>query len=430
MTNYIDMSYNAQVNDLSALPKGGNILQRYKVKSSLQVDRGRWYVQCRIYDTDTDECFQRKRSTGLKADRNKRKAEAMIPDVISQIMVEFNKPSIKAEPTVGEYINIWLDKRRKSTRESTMYSYQLYADKYFLPTLGNVPIRKLTYRSVQSFYDKLATEHKSNSLRKYNCVLKGALDEAVRDEIIKANPADRVEFPKQDKFEGSAYTAEQMFALLRAVQGVGEPLQACVVLAGCYGLRREEALGLRWKDIDFENGCLHICNTVTKAGNKVVEAERTKTKKSQRDIPLVDSTIDYLKFLKEEQISNGLKLDRVVRKPDGTYPTPDYITHAFTKLLKKAGLPHIRFHDLRHTAATLLSASGVKPKQISEFLGHESVLTTLDIYADVYDTEKAETSDAMSAIYKSSALCYAFCYASPPDMLHSDKETKSKSSQK
>ena len=130
-----------------------------------------------------------------------------------------------------------------------------------------------------------------------------------------------------------------------------------------YGLRRSEVCGLRWQDIDFDNGAMHICNTVVKGDMKYIEEERTKTKKSDRVIALVDFTVPHFKSLKEQQQTAGLIPGKVCRWPNGDDIKHDYISKKFGKLLKENGLPPIRYHDLRHTAASLLIASGATPQQ-------------------------------------------------------------------
>lgn len=217
-----------------------------------------------------------------------------------------------------------------------------------------------------------------NTLRKHHVVISGTLLDAVRDGIITTNFADYVEFPRREKYEGKAYTPEQVAALLEAVEQEGEPIRAGVTLAVCYGLRRSELLGLRWEDINFEAKTLSGKNTVTKYWGLVVEAEQTKTKKSRRTIDLIESTIPYLSRLKQTQERDGLALDKVCVWPDGRPVRPDYITVRTSRIMEKYGLEHIRVHDLRHTAATLL-ASQATLKQVQEFLGHEDIATTGNI---------------------------------------------------
>ena len=188
--------------------------------------------------------------------------------------------------------------------------------------------------------------------------------------------ADRVEFPTSHKFMGAMiYSEAEVNLLLNKAKEAGEPIRAAITLAVCYGMRRSEVLGLRWKDIDFERKTLTVCNTVVQNGELRIEEERTKTAKSHRSIGLLPMTIPYLKELREKQSAAKLKTDKVVAWMDGQEVRPDFIYRKTRQLMKKCGLPVIRFHDLRHTAASLL-APHVTPKQLQEFLGHEDISTT------------------------------------------------------
>jgi len=193
------------------------------------------------------------------------------------------------------------------------------------------------------------------------------------------------------------YSEAEVNLLLNKAKEAGEPIRAAITLAVSYGMRRSEVLGLRWKDIDFERETLTVCNTVVQNGELRIEEERTKTAKSHRSIGLLPMTIPYLKELREKQAAAKLKTDKVVAWMDGQEVRPDFIYRKTRQLMKKCGLPVIRFHDLRHTAASLL-APHVTPKQLQEFLGHEDISTTLGIYAHVLDDQKRETTAAMNNV--------------------------------
>lgn len=194
---------------------------------------------------------------------------------------------------------------------------------------------------------KVKQRSKSTGFKVKNSTKRKA-EQTMRDGVIPVNFADYVEFPKAEKFEGKAYSVEQVAALLSAVEQEGEPIRSAVMLAVCYGLRREEICGLRWKDIDFDAGKLYIKNTVTQNGTLRIEAGRTKTDKSHRVIDLIDSTVPYLTNLKETHQKSGLTLDKVCVWPDGRAVRPDYITSKTGKVMKAYGLERIRVHDLRH----------------------------------------------------------------------------------
>ncbi len=370
------------------------------ITASLVNDRGTWTVKARVFDPITGKVRQRTRSTGFKVkDSTKRKAEAMMKEIIEQWQAEAEGVERSVSPLFSVYVKRFMDRQRAKRRKAnTLKSYQDYIDCHIQPKLGNIPTAELTLDILEKFYAEFLKSHAVSSARKVHVVVKGAIKEAVRDGIFQYNIADRVEFPTSHKFMGAmVYSPAEVDLLLSAAKEAGEPVRAAITLAVCYGMRRSEVLGLRWKDIDFEREILTVCNTVVQNGELRIEEERTKTAKSHRSIALLPMTIPYLKELKEKQAAAKLKTDKVVAWMDGQEVRPDFIYRKTRQLMKKCGLPVIRFHDLRHTAASLL-APHVTPKQLQEFLGHEDISTTLGIYTHVLDDQKRETTAAMNNV--------------------------------
>lgn len=373
-----------------------------KVTASLQDDKGTWTVRGRVYDPTTGKMKQRTRSTGLKVKQNtKRKAEAMLKEIVAQWQAEAEGVDRSVSPPFSVYVKRYMDRQAaKQRKANTLKSYQDYIDCHIQPKLGNIPTAELSLDDLENFYDEFLKTHAVSSARKVHVVVTGAIKEAVRDGIFQYNIADRVEFPTSHKFTGAMiYSETEVDLLLRKAKEAGEPIRAAIMLAVCYGLRRSEVLGLRWKDIDFERGTLTVCNTVVQNGDLRIEAERTKTVKSHRSIALLPMTTPYLRELYDKQKAAKLKTDKVVAWMDGQEVRPDFIYRKTKQLMSKCGLPVIRFHDLRHTAASLL-APHVTPKQLQEFLGHEDISTTLGIYTHVLDDQKRETSAAMNNVLK------------------------------
>ena len=266
-------------------------------------------------------------------------------------------------------------------------------------------------KSVQKIFEKLYEKGlSSNSIRKYAVIVSGALHLAVLDEIIPYNIAKdgSIKIPKAKRFRGEVYDQTQAMELLEVAYKEPEPMRSAIILALCYGLRREEVCGLRWCDINFKKNEMYICNTVTQNGGTIFRDEDTKTEKSHRYLTLVDSTIPYLKELKAAQKKRGLILDKVCRWPDGKEVQPGYITHAFPKVLKRHGLKHIRFHDLRGTAASLM-AQHAKPKQLQEFMGHNKISTTMEIYVKAFDDDRKAVAGFMNSILEKSPSCSENC---------------------
>lgn len=234
-----------------------------------------------------------------------------------------------------------------------------------------------------------------------------ALKYAVRIDLIASNPVDKVDRPRPQAFMASYYSAEEMEKLFEAAQG--HKLELIIQLAAFYGLRRAEVMGLRWEAIDFEAKTLTIRHIVTSTridGKKIlVEADRAKTKSSLRTLPLVDPIAERLKAVKEQQeynqkicgnCYNQEYLGYVFVDAMGNLIQPDSVTTGFPQLLKENGLRRIRFHDLRHSCASLLLKEGVPMKQIQEWLGHSDISTTANIYAHLDSQSKNLSARTMA----------------------------------
>lgn len=387
-----------------------------KVQSySLTDDRGIWVVRARVLDGETGTVKNRARSTGLKVkDKTKRKAQEIAKEIVAQIEQELNQVKLGHNTTFSYYVNGWLEGKDVTARANTARSYRDYATKHILPALGSYDVREINWRMLQSFYNKLLKTHKVNSVKKYDIVVSGALEDAIRDGVLEINPAKLVKWPKREKFEARAFSRSDAAKLLDIAERAGEPMRSAITLALCYGLRREEVCGLRWIDIDFQQGTMHIRHTVTQNGTVLLDTDHTKTNRSNRVISLIQSTVPYLKNLREEQLKSGLPLDKVVAWPDGHNLRPDGITRMFKTLLRNNGMDTtMRFHELRHTAASLLASSGVPPKQLQAFLGHGDISITYDVYVHLANEDTIATSGTMDDILGQMASCSGICSGSP-----------------
>ena len=264
----------------------------------------------------------------------------------------------------------------------------------------------LTAKDIQEFYLKELQRVSASSVIHYHANIHKALKYAVKIDLIDVNPADKVERPKKDRYVGSFYDADEVNALFEAAKGT--KLELPILFGAFYGLRRSEAIGLKWDAIDFDQNTITIRHTVTSCdldGKRVlVASDTTKTKSSMRTLPLVPFMRERLLTLKEEQQENRRLCGRsyikdyigyVCVNEIGDLIKPHYVTESFPKLLKANGLRHIRYHDLRHSCASLLLANGVPMKQIQEWLGHSDFSTTANIYAHLDYSSKLTSADAM-----------------------------------
>lgn len=397
------MEYNRDSNVVHLHQRGGKISvsdENHPVRGgTLHNDKGTWCVRARVYDPALGRYRARSRSTGIKVkEHRKREAEKMKKDILAQWEKEVLEAAEASTDTLfSGYVWRWLDGAAKRLKATTVKTYKEYALSYVLPALGDRKVPEMRVRHLQDFCDELLERMSVSSVKKIFVVVTGALEEAVFDDAIAANFSSSVRFPKAEKFKGQAYTGEQVGILLQAAERAGEPLRSAVVLGACYGLRRSEVLGLRWSDVDFEKGTLNVINTVTQNGDLRIEEEKTKTAAGKRVIALLGTTVPYFERLRRTQEENGLTLDKVCVWPDGREVFGDYLTKRIPKLMEAAGLPVIRFHDLRHTAASLLAREAT-PKQVQEFLGHENISTTLNIYTHQDDEDRQKTAELMDGI--------------------------------
>ena len=261
-------------------------------------------------------------------------------------------------------------------------------------------MRDITLQTLQHYYSLILKVQKVKTVKKHHVIISGALKEAVVDGIISSSPATYVEFPGEPRFEGAAYSPAQAKTLLSVLDS--EPIKPAVILGLYYGLRRSEVCGLRWEDVDFSNNRIRIRNTVTRNGSCVIEGEFTKSAAGQRDLALIPETVDYLNELKQIHEQSGFESDKVCTRSNGVAFTPDYVSHSFLALIRKHGLPRIRFHDLRHTAGSILIQGGVDAKQVQQMLGHADISTTYNVYIHLADITKENTASVMGGLLKSS----------------------------
>ena len=393
-----------------------------EIKGSLHDEDGTWVVRARVFYPSIGRTKQKSKSTGLKVkDKTKRKAELMMKTIIEGWQEEAMQTTViekpKEIPLFAEYVNGWITNKDISVRANTAKSYQDYARVHILPALGSYQVTDITWRVLQEFCDRMLTDHSKKSVKKYFIVIRGALDDAVRDEAIPSNPESLVKWPREKQEQKArALSREEVVRLLAAAEQAGEPMRAAITLALFYGLRRSEVCGLRWTDIGFSKDTMHIQHTVTQNGTVLLDDDHTKTRGSNRTLVLIEQTIPYLKQLRAEQVKSGHPVDKVVAWPDGRVMRPDGITRMFSTLLRNNGIDKARYHDLRHTAATTLAEAGVPPKQLQAFLGHDDIEMTLGVYVHATDNTAAETSSKMGEVMDEilfPSKCSDFCSESP-----------------
>lgn len=316
-----------------------------------------------------------------------------------------------------DYIEKWLNSARPSLATTTFQSYSNMIKARILPyfqPLG-LELREVTPQHIEDFYQTILDDNcTTNTVIHYHSILRKAMQVAVKKDIIPKNPVDKVQRPKKNVFHGNFYTEEEMMTLFDALSG--DPLELCVKIAAYYGLRRSEVLGLRWDAIDLERKTISINHKVIEAevdGKFIPVGEDVlKTKSSFRTLPLIPAVEKLLLAEKEKQemFRRLFKksycrdyLDYICVDQTGNLLRPNYVTEHFAWLIQKYDLKKIRFHDLRHTCASLLLSNGISMKQIQIWLGHSTFATTADIYAHLDFTAQEESANAMSGMFTRAA---------------------------
>lgn len=311
----------------------------------------------------------------------------------------------------ADFIKEWLEMMRTKVGETTYASYAVNIEKSIIPFFRerNCTIQDLERhpKHIQDYYQSMLSAGLSPTtvIRRHANVRK-CLQYAFQLGIIKSNPADRVEKPRKARFTATIYSREELERLFTVSRG--DPLELPIIMGAFYGMRRSEVLGLKWSAIDFEKKTISIRHTVTQmtvdGKSTVFQRDTTKTKSSCRTLPLVPPFERVLNIVKKQQEINRRVcgdcyctdyLDYIVVNPIGELMKPNFITQHFAILLENNNMKKIRFHDLRHSCASLLYANGVSLKEIQEWLGHSDISTTSNIYTHLDFSNKISSANAI-----------------------------------
>jgi integrase len=304
--------------------------------------------------------------------------------------------------TVEKHTKSWLETSKGSLRYRTWERYEQVARKHIFPEIGHIRLRNLTPMLIQDLYQKKLKAISPRTVQYIHVTLHRSLSQALRWNLVPRNVAALVYPPKVTKREIRPLTVEEVNILFKTVKG--NPLEALYVLAVTAGLRRGELLGLRWEDIDLEIGTLRVKRSLSfnKEGPYLVPP---KTAKGTRSISLSQICVEALRKHKLLQLEQkkvwNRNLDIVFPNKVGEYRRSQrVINDCFETVKRKGNLPDVRFHDLRHTCATLLLTKGVHPKIVQELLGHSSISITLDTYSHVLPNMQEKAVRAMDNIFE------------------------------
>lgn len=374
------------------------------IKGSLQVNKGIYHVSFRVTDRNGKR-IQKQLSTGIKAEKgNKRKAEKRMQEILEQWE---GIVAVTDKALLCDYIADWVERDKSRVQITTYDGYKHMLNKYIYPYFKNT---RLNVQDVKPMHiekycaEKINDGLSPNTVIKHLAVIRTALQDAVKNGIIRTNPADLVEKPKRVKPKHDYYKQYELQKLLAVVKGTN--IEVPVFLAIVFGLRRSEVLGLTWSAIDFDNMTLTICNKVTRGvvDGKVteIESDTLKSETSNRTFMMNEAVRNYLENVRKQQEQYARRTDKYIDyvcvNEIGNRIKPDYITHKFKDLLAENNMRPIRFHDLRHSCISLLVNSNFNMKLVQEYAGHADFTITANTYAHTDLTEKQAEVNAITSL--------------------------------
>ena len=367
----------------------------------------------------SDEAGKRKEKwikTGLKVRGNKAKADDMLLDYRTNFDVTTGKlksaqdepKKIEIEPSdalFGDYLLSWCEDIKSTIELSTYAGYKLNIERVIAPYFNErkITLKNLNAHLIDEFYSEKLKTVTANTVIHYHANIRKALQDAYKNDLVPCNYADKAHRPKKEDFVSNYYNRDELQLLFGAVKGL--KVEFGILMAGYYGLRRGEIIGLKWSNVDFEYRTITIKHTVTTCSIDgkftQVAKDRAKTKKSIRSLPLIPPIYDLLVRMKKQETMDKEFFgsdyvtkydDYIYKEKNGELIKPDYVSNNFKLQVSKIPeLQTIRFHDLRHSCAALLRHEGVPMEDIQKWLGHSQITTTESIYAH-FDNERHKGS--------------------------------------
>ena len=396
------------------------------VAGHLREIKGRYYIVLSYKDLNGKR-HTPTRATGLSVRGNKKKAEQMLIEARIAMTEQLNTeketynmahPEIPSHILFTQFLTDWLIIKRTTVEITTYASYQTTVTKFVIPYFTeHFPTLRLCdvqAKHIQDYYTYEMNIHgiSANTLRHRHACISNAFKYAFKMDFVPTNLASKVDLPRVPKYVTNYYNKTELQQLFHIVKGT--PLELGVLLSAFYGLRRSEVVGLKWKAIDFERKTIMIHHVVTEVYEEekcqLISKDRAKTASSSRTLPLVGPIEELLLKRKSEQKINRKLcgncyckeyLDYVYVNELGELMKPGYLSAAFPKVLERNGMRRIRFHDLRHSCASLLLTSGVSLKDIQSWLGHSSISTTANTYLHQEFASKIQSANAILPVLSS-----------------------------
>lgn len=390
------------------------------MKCSLQNKNGKYYVVVN-YKSSVGIQKQKWVSTGLDLSGNKTKAIQKLKEVQKnfvpeeEMTKENQSEQLVDDITFCDFLDKYLPTQKNKIEMITYHTYSRfihYIKQFFKK--GKIKLKELKPYHLENFYNHLTAKKLSgNSIIRYHALIRKSLQFAYTNDFINSNPADKVVKPKRNKYKANYYNMEEIEKLFDVIRD--HELKIPIYLSAIYGFRRSEVLGLKWNAIDFKNKTIEVKHKVLEIeqenGNKriVFKSDKLKTESSNRILPLLPQARRVLEELRQRIAQNKKILGKAYLTEDEEYVCvdnigrlilPNRLTENFVSILKKHKLKHIRFHDLRHSCASVMIANDVGIKQIQEWLGHSNFATTANIYTHLDYSSKIKSGETMANAFK------------------------------
>lgn len=370
------------------------------MKGSLQIKDSTYELVLEGTDINGDKTLHFI-STGLNAVSGKRKATEMLKTTLKEQTGE--NPDRK-KLLFSSFMEQWLESSKHLLKRNTYDNYKTVLNAHIAPYFKDIGItvQDLEPNHLQKYYNlKLDYGLAASTMAKHHANIHKALDWALSQNLILFNPADRIHLPRKQKFIGKCFDDKQLRELFDTVKNT--PIESAVFLTAHLGLRRSEVLGLKWDVVDFNNHSITIKRTAVQTNSSVLYSDKVKSSSSLRTLPLSNNLSEYLTRLYEKQekqknsfVENYFDNEFVCKADDGTPLKPGFLSARFKQLLRQSKLPMIRFHDLRHSAASLLFELGFNLKEVQEWLGHADISTTSNIYLHLQYKSKIDMATRLS----------------------------------